>query len=65
MEHDDALRWIHEFDGLFPINYLDVSIDEVLDRIGMGWDKFHGILEQFTNWELFDGVDNLRPLLKC
>lgn len=62
---DKAIQWIHGFDGLFPQVYGDVDCDDMLERIGMSWEEFIRILHQFTNWELFDGEKDLRPLLKC
>lgn len=62
---DEALRWVYQFDGLFPAEYGGVPCDEMLDRIDMPWVKFIEILEQFTNYELFDGQKELRPIPKC
>ena len=62
---DQALHWIHSNDGLFPHMYGGVFCDEIIERIGMEWDDFIKILNQFTNKELFDGEKDLRPLLKC
>jgi hypothetical protein len=65
IERDRALRWVHQFDGWFPDEYAGVRLDEMLDRIDMSWEKFLAILDQFTNWDLFDGQVDLRPTLKC
>ena len=62
---DQALRWIHQHDGLFPSVYAGVECGVVLDRIGVKWEDFLHQMELHTNWDLFDGVKDLRPLLKC
>jgi hypothetical protein len=52
---------------MFPFEYAEVRIDEVLDRIDMAEDQLADILNQYTNWELFE-QDNTRPwwpVLKC
>ena len=62
---DQALRWIHKNDGLFPSTYAGVSCTEILDRIDLSWENFLHLMELNTNHDLFDGVKELRPLLKC
>lgn len=59
-----ALRWVEGHDGLFPVHYAGVGWREMLDNIGMNADDLRPILKQFTNWDLFDGEANMRPLLK-
>ena len=65
LSREDALRWVHQFDGAFPTSYAGVPADEVIDRIGMKWEDFIKILQQYTNHALFEGEENLRPILKC
>jgi N-acetyl sugar amidotransferase len=67
VERGAALRWIHEHDGMFPFEYAEVRIDEVLDRIDMAEDQLADILNQYTNWELFEKDDSRPwwPVLKC
>jgi len=65
VNRDAALRWVHEFDGEFPHIYAQVSAEEVIEGIGMEWENFIEILDQFTNWDLFDGSKELKPILKC
>lgn len=43
-------------EGLFPIEYAGVHIDEVLDRIGMTRDNFLGTAKAYTNRTLFDNT---------
>ena len=59
-----AMQWILKHDGLFPFTYMDVELEEVLDAIGVPLHAFKDILDQFTNWELFYGEQDWRPLLK-
>ena len=62
---DEALRWVHQFDGLFPEEYAGVRCEDMLERIELPWFKFLEIMDNFTNWELFDGQKELRPIPKC
>jgi hypothetical protein len=64
VDRDAALRWVHEYDGEFPFEYMGVGIDQILDRIGLSEEGLADILQQFTNEELFEGDKNLRPILK-
>jgi len=61
----EALRWIHKYDGLFPHHYADVPCATALDDIGMKWERFLELMKSYTNWDLFDGEDGLKPILKC
>ncbi|MCR4331270.1 MAG: N-acetyl sugar amidotransferase [Sulfuricaulis sp.] len=61
----DALDWLSRHDGLFPHTYAGVTIEEVLDRIGMKRRELDVIMDRFTNEELFSGkTDRCRPILK-
>lgn len=51
---EQALEWVAEFDGLFPPQYARITIDEILDRIGMSLLDMDIAMNQFTNWHLFD-----------
>jgi tRNA(Ile)-lysidine synthase TilS/MesJ len=65
VKRNKALAWVHKFDGTFPYEYMGLDIQEILDPIGVSWDAFVDILDQFTNWDLFDGCEDMRPILKC
>ncbi len=65
ISREEALKWVHQFVGLFPEEYAGVRADEAIDQIGMDWGKFLDILNMYTNWELFEGQKELRPILKC
>ena len=65
VKRDEALKWVHQFDGIFPYEYLYVEADKVVGKIGMEWDSFVELLRQYTNWDLFDGEQAMRPILKC
>ena len=64
ISRDEAMQWVKEHDGLFPEEYAGVTTREGLDRIGMTRDELMRILDKFTDWSLFSGVVNDRPLLK-
>ena len=65
ISRDEALKWVHQFDGAFPETYAGIRCEDIIDRIGMTWEEFLNILDQYTNWELFDGQKDLSPILKC
>lgn len=60
-----TMLWARE--GLFPIEYAGVHIDEVLDRIGMTRDNFLGTAKAYTNKALFetDYQWGEKPKRKC
>lgn len=64
VEREDALRWIHKYDGLFPHEYAGYPISDVLDSIDLTWERFLEIKRSYTNDDLFDGEEDLRPILK-
>ena len=67
MMREDALRIVEERDGLFPLEYVGTSIDEVLAHIGMSRAEFMFSCKTFTNHELFQESKlewGRRPALK-
>ena len=64
ISRDSALAWVKKYDGLFPYVYAGVSIEEILERIGVSERQLEEILERFTNKELFAGEVDRRPILK-
>lgn len=64
VSRDAALAAVRDLDGVFPESYMGVSLNAVLERIGMTRDRFMETLNSFTNWALFEGEAALRPLLK-
>jgi hypothetical protein len=61
---EHAMRHVADRDGVFPVVYAGVHVSRILDRIGMPAKQFQDVLNQFTNWDLFQGNDGLRPILK-
>lgn len=59
-----AMEWIKAHDGLFPESYAGVSIEEGLARLGITRKHLMGCLDQFTEWSLFDRIEDDRPILK-
>jgi len=55
ISRENALAWVNEYDGVFPEVYAGVTIDEVLDRIGMTRKELNVIIENFTNKDLSCG----------
>lgn len=65
---ESAMKWVAKNDGAFPEFYAGVSIDEVLDRIGMTRQELNQIADNFTDWSMFRRVvddQNSRPVLVC
>lgn len=56
ISRQDAMAWVRAHDGLFPETYAGVSIDEVLDRIGMTRLDLAKIMDRFTSWDMFRRV---------
>jgi N-acetyl sugar amidotransferase len=60
----DALDWVEYYDGLFPHDYMGYSINDVAHHLDMTTTEIKATLDRFTNWALFDGVIDDRPILK-
>jgi hypothetical protein len=54
ISRENAMEWVLRHDGLFPDHYAGVKITEVLDRVGVDRDHLNAILDQYTNWDLFN-----------
>lgn len=61
---DGALSWVRAHDGIFPETYAGVTTEEGLDRIDMTRAELMSLFDQFTEWSLFDHVEECRPILK-
>lgn len=48
-----AMRFVDEYDGLFPSQYMGVSLHEILARIGMSDKRFIELCNQYMNRDLF------------
>lgn len=51
-------------DGEFPRVYGEIDLEEQLDFLGMTEGQLFEALDRHTNWQLFDGVVDGRPILK-
>jgi N-acetyl sugar amidotransferase len=60
----EALGSVQDRDGLFPEHYMGISMDEGLGRLGMSRAEVMAALDNFTNWDLFYGVEDGRPILR-
>lgn len=63
MTRKRALEVIELKDGAFPKEYMGVSLDEVLGRIGVTRAHLDGIMDRFTDWNLFHKTSG-GPVLK-
>lgn len=46
---DEALKWVSKHDGAIPAVYAGVSIEEVLDQIGMDSQRFYDLRHQYRD----------------
>jgi len=63
-DRSSSLEWVKEHDGLFPYIHLGVSFEETVGRMGMTVEDAMKTIDQYTNWSLFNGEQNLRPIIK-
>ena len=59
-----ALNIVRERDGLFPFDYAGVNVQAVNYRLGIVSSDLLDSLDHFTNWGLFNGSRDCRPILK-
>lgn len=64
ISRERAMQEVLERDGLFPIEYAGVRAIDMAARLGLHFQQLIEHLDAFTNWDLFDGVKEYRPLLK-
>lgn len=50
----EALDWVRAHDGLFPYDYMDVPVEDVLFHIAVTKHQLYEALDQFTNWDIFE-----------
>jgi N-acetyl sugar amidotransferase len=53
ISRDEALKYTIEHEGKFPTTYLDKSLKDILDDIGVTIDEFIKICDKFTNKKIF------------
>lgn len=64
LKRQDAMRLVTARDGVFPLVYAGVPMTDILARLDLQWTDLDAIMDRFTNWDLFDGVEDRRPILK-
>ena len=64
LSREDALLWVKEFDGTFPETYCGVTTEQGLERVGMTRAELMQVFDKFTDWSLFDRIENGRAILK-
>ena len=64
LTREDGLRIVADLDGAFPWLYLGVQLGTVADQIGMSVGEIIKTLDKFTDWSLFHGVTDGRPIIK-
>jgi N-acetyl sugar amidotransferase len=53
MSRQEGATWVKRHDGLFPDIYMGVTIEEILDHIGMEREELDDLISQFTNLDIF------------
>lgn len=53
LTREDAIRIVKLRDGEFPLSYLGVSLEEILEEIGLTREEFVRTCDRFTNKKLF------------
>jgi N-acetyl sugar amidotransferase len=64
IDRETALDICRVHDGGFPFKYMGVDIEDQLEFLGMTMDELKDALKIHTNWNLFNGEEDMRPLLK-
>lgn len=54
LEREDAVIIVKERDGMYPFEYLDKSLENILDDIGIDVEEFDKICDRFTNKSIFE-----------
>ena len=63
-DRETALELVKMRDGLIPEIYAATDIEDGLNRIGITREQMFKMMDAFTNWSLFDRVEDGRPILK-
>lgn len=64
LTREQAMNFVRRYDGRFPVEYAGVHMDEVLNWMGMSRVQLMAAFDKFTDWNLFDHVEDGRPILK-
>lgn len=51
---EEGLKFLARHDGLFPIQYAGVPVEDVLAYIGISREQLNAAIDRFTDWSLFD-----------
>lgn len=54
MTRDDAIELIRIHDGLYPSNYMDKPLSDILAVYNISLDQFNDQCDEFTNYDLFE-----------
>ena len=64
VKREVGLKFLRECDGKFPWRYGGVGINEIRDSLGLSTQSLLEALDTHTDWNLFDGEKDGRPILK-
>lgn len=65
IDRDEALEWVKKNEGIFPYIYSGVLVVDVLERIGITEREFNDLMDDYTNWSLFDRDSDGLLKTKC
>jgi N-acetyl sugar amidotransferase len=64
VDREGVMEQVMKRDGLYPSEYMGVTLQEIMNHIGMSWKEWTAAVDKFTNHDLFDGKEGGRPILK-
>lgn len=64
MTREQAMLHVKDRDGAFPYFYAGVSVQDMLGRIDLTLQSLDDLMAGFTNWALFSGMTDRRPILR-
>ena len=53
LSRDDAIHIVSQHDGAFPSQYLDKSLDKILNEYDISMNDFLQVCDDYTNYDLF------------
>jgi len=58
ISREEALKFIKENEGKFPVKYLGKNLEKILEEINVSLEKFITICDKFTNKKIFETNSN-------
>ena len=64
ISREEAYSFVRRRDGTYPATYLGVTLQEILNHIGMSCAEWNACVDRYTNHDLFSHIEYGRPILK-